>query len=168
VPEGVTPPLEKAAPEPGKRIKPGRGLPPCRSARSAAAPLSPREAVAEANDCVPHMLQVLNAARKAKLRVFYALHHRFRPGDYETWKYIAPVQKATWVHESFEYGTGGGEIRPEFEPKPGEVCCHGALVFQWASPTQIWIAAQEARRPSAHRHRTHRSYLHRSDRSLCR
>jgi hypothetical protein len=24
-------------------------------------------AVAEANDCVPHMLQVLNAARKAKL-----------------------------------------------------------------------------------------------------
>jgi hypothetical protein len=41
-------------------------------------------AVAEANDCVPHMLQVLSAARKAKLRVFYALHHRYRPGDYET------------------------------------------------------------------------------------
>ena len=43
------------------------------------------------------MLQVLNAARKAKLRVFYALHHRYRPGDYETWKYIAPIQKAAWV-----------------------------------------------------------------------
>jgi ureidoacrylate peracid hydrolase len=28
------------------------------------------KAVAEANSCVPHMLQVLNAARKAKLRVF--------------------------------------------------------------------------------------------------
>jgi nicotinamidase-related amidase len=40
--------------------------------------------VAEANNCVPHMLQVLNAARKAKLRVFYALHRRYRPGDYET------------------------------------------------------------------------------------
>src|SRR5262245_45531604 len=24
------------------------------------------------------------------LRVFYALHHRYRPGDNETWKYIAP------------------------------------------------------------------------------
>jgi len=36
-------------------------------------------AVAEANHCVPHMLQVLNAARNAKLRVFYALHHRYRP-----------------------------------------------------------------------------------------
>ena len=36
--------------------------------------------VAEANECVPHMLQVLNAAREAKLRVFYAMHHRYRPG----------------------------------------------------------------------------------------
>src|SRR6202040_250964 len=52
--------------------------------------------VAEANNCVPHMLQVLNAARKAALRVFYAMHHRYRPGDYETWKYIAPIQKAAW------------------------------------------------------------------------
>src|SRR5262249_54860865 len=47
-------------------------------------------AVAEANNCVPHMLQVLNAARKARLRIFYVMHHRYRPGDYETWTYIAP------------------------------------------------------------------------------
>jgi ureidoacrylate peracid hydrolase len=39
--------------------------------------------VAEANNCVPNMPQVLNAARRAELRVFYALHHRYRPGDYE-------------------------------------------------------------------------------------
>jgi nicotinamidase-related amidase len=77
--------------------------------------------VAEANDCVSHMQQVLNAARKAKLRVFYALHRRYRPGDYETWKYIAPIQKAGWARKSFEYGTWGGEIRAEFEPKPGEI-----------------------------------------------
>lgn len=43
--------------------------------------------VAEANDCVPHMLQVLDAVRKAEIRIFYALHHRYRPDDYETWKY---------------------------------------------------------------------------------
>ena len=78
-------------------------------------------AVAEANGCVPHMLAVLNAARAAKLRVFYAMHHRYRPGDYETWKYIAPIQKASWTRKSFEYGTWGGEIRAEFEPKPGEI-----------------------------------------------
>jgi ureidoacrylate peracid hydrolase len=78
-------------------------------------------AVAEANDCVSHMLQVLNSAREAKLRIFYAVHHRYRPGDYETWKYVAPVQKAAWVHKSFECGTWGGEIRAEFAPKPGEI-----------------------------------------------
>jgi ureidoacrylate peracid hydrolase len=77
--------------------------------------------VAEANNCVPHMLQVLNAARKAGLRVFYALHHRYRPGDYETWKYIAPTQKAAWLGKTFEYGTWGGEIRREFEPQPGDI-----------------------------------------------
>ena len=78
-------------------------------------------AVAEANECVSHMLQVLNAARRVQLRVFYALHRRYRPGDYETWKYVAPVQKAAWDRKTFEYGTWGGEIRPEFLPKPGEI-----------------------------------------------
>jgi nicotinamidase-related amidase len=78
-------------------------------------------AVAEANDCVSHMLQVLNAARSAQLPVYYAMHHRYRPGDYETWKYVAPVQGASWRSKSFEYGTWGGEIRAEFVPKPGEI-----------------------------------------------
>ena len=77
--------------------------------------------VAEADDCVPHMLQVLNAARKAGLRVFYAMHHRYRPGDYESWRYIAPIQRAAWRSKSFEYGTWGDEIRAEFAPKPGEI-----------------------------------------------
>lgn len=67
------------------------------------------------------MLQFLNAARKADLWVFYALHRRYRPGDYETWKYIAPIQKPAWGRKTFEYGTWGGEIRPEFEPQPGEI-----------------------------------------------
>lgn len=77
--------------------------------------------VAEANDCVPHMLEVLSAARTAGLRVFYAMHHRYRTGDYETWKYVAPIQRAAWTRKTFEYGTWGGEIRSEFAPRPGEI-----------------------------------------------
>jgi nicotinamidase-related amidase len=77
--------------------------------------------VAEANQCVPHMRQVLDAARRAGIRVFYALHRRYRPGDYETWKYIAPVQKAAWSRKTFEYGTWGGELRAEFQPQPGDI-----------------------------------------------
>src|ERR1700761_5366921 len=73
--------------------------------------------VAEANNCVPNMLQVLDLARRAGLRAFYALHHRYRPGDYETWKYIAPIQKAAWRSKVFEYGTWGAELHPGFEPQ---------------------------------------------------
>jgi ureidoacrylate peracid hydrolase len=77
--------------------------------------------VAEANKCVPHMSQVLDAARNAGIRVFYALHHRYRAGDYEDWTYIAPIQKAAWSRKTFEYGTWGGQLRREFEPQPGDV-----------------------------------------------
>ena len=79
------------------------------------------KAVAEANQCVPNMLKVLEAARQAKLRVLYAMHRRYRPGDYESWKYLAPIQKAAWTHKAFEYGTWGGEFRSEFQPLPGEI-----------------------------------------------
>jgi ureidoacrylate peracid hydrolase len=65
------------------------------------------------------MMQVLDAARKTG--VYYAMHRRYRPGDYETWKYIAPIQKAAWSRKSFEYGTWGGEIRAGFEPHEGDV-----------------------------------------------
>jgi len=36
-------------------------------------------------------------------------------------KYIAPIQKAAWKSKVFEYGTWGGEIRSEFEPKLREI-----------------------------------------------
>jgi nicotinamidase-related amidase len=54
------------------------------------------KAVAEANGCVPNMLEVLHAARKAGIRVFFVSHRRYRPGDYETWTYVAPIQRAAW------------------------------------------------------------------------
>src|SRR5215468_1087377 len=72
--------------------------------------------VAEANQCIPHMLRVLNAGRQAGLHVFFAMHHRYRPGDYEPWKYITPIQKAAQKSKAFEDGTWGGEIRSEFKP----------------------------------------------------
>ena len=77
--------------------------------------------VAEANNCVPNMLHVVNAARKAGLRIFYALHHRYRPGDYETWKYVAPIQRSAWKSKVFEHGAWGGEIPSEFAPQPGDI-----------------------------------------------
>src|SRR5258708_37221972 len=47
--------------------------------------------VVEANRCVPHMLQMLTAARSAGIRIFFAPHHRWRAGDYETRTLWAPL-----------------------------------------------------------------------------
>ena len=80
--------------------------------------------VAEANRCVSNMETVLGASRRAGLRIFYALHRRYRSGDFETWKHVAPIQKAAWSRRTFEYGTWGGEIRSEFVPLPGDVVAH--------------------------------------------
>lgn len=79
------------------------------------------KALAEGNKCVPNMQRVLEAARTAGVRIFYAMHHRYRSGDYETWKYIAPIQKAAWEHKTFEYGTWGGEFQDGFQPQPGDI-----------------------------------------------
>jgi len=124
--------------------------------------------VAEANDCVPHMLQVLSAARNAGIRIFYALHRRYRPGDYETWRYMAPIQKAAWAHKAFEYGTWGGEIRAGFRAQGRGDCRPGALVLQWLCQHRFGLTAEETWHPSADRHRPYRAYLRRSDGSLCR
>ena len=104
-------------------------------------------AVAEANNCVPHMLEVLNAARRAKLRVFYAMHHRYRPGDYETWKYVAPIQRAAWQRKTFEYGTWGGEFRAEFTPAPGEIVAQEHWRSSGFANTDLDLQLKEARHP---------------------
>ena len=77
--------------------------------------------VAEANNCVPHMLQVLNAARKAELRVFYALHRRYRPGDYETWKYIAPFRRRLGCERPSNTARGVARSAPSSSLKPGDI-----------------------------------------------
>ena len=62
------------------------------------------------------LLRWLQVATVAGVVLFTAVASRG-----ETWKYIAPVQKAAWEHKIFESGTWGGEIRSEFKPQPGEI-----------------------------------------------
>ena len=64
------------------------------------------KAVAEANNCVPNMLEVLNAARKVRLRVFYALHHRYRPGDYEIGSTLRPFRRQGWSTRALNTARG--------------------------------------------------------------
>ena len=77
--------------------------------------------VAEANGCVPHMIEVLQAARSAGVRVFFSPHRRWRPGDYETWAFWAPIQEGAARSRVFADGTWGGTFRDEFTPQPGDI-----------------------------------------------
>jgi nicotinamidase-related amidase len=78
--------------------------------------------VAEANGCIPNMLQILGAARSAGVRVFFSPHRRWRAGDSnETWKFWTPIQEAGARSKVFADGTWGGTFRGEFTPQPGEV-----------------------------------------------
>jgi nicotinamidase-related amidase len=77
--------------------------------------------IAEEVNCVRNMERVLEVARQAQLRVFFAPHHRYREGDFATWKTIAPIQKAAWHRKTFEEGSWGGEFHPAFKPLPGEI-----------------------------------------------
>jgi len=77
--------------------------------------------VVEANRCIPNMIEILEAARSAGARIFFAPHHRWRAGDYETWKFWAPIQEAGARSKVFADGTWGGTFRDEFTPRPGEI-----------------------------------------------
>jgi len=77
--------------------------------------------VVEANQCVPHMIEILEATRSAGVRIFYSPHHRWRPGDYETWKFWAPIQEGAARSKVFADGTWGGTFRDEFTPRAGEI-----------------------------------------------
>ena len=72
-------------------------------------------------DCVTHMREVLAAARAADLLVCYAPHHRWRPGDYESWHHMAPTQEAVARHQVFAAESWGGSFHPEFQPACGEL-----------------------------------------------
>lgn len=78
-------------------------------------------AIAEQVGCVPNMLRVLHAARRLGLQVFFAPHHRWRPGSYDGWKYWTPIQRQNDQRRAFEDGTWGGTFRDEFKPVAGEV-----------------------------------------------
>jgi ureidoacrylate peracid hydrolase len=77
--------------------------------------------VVEANGCVPHMIEVLQAALSAGVRIFFATHRRWRAGDYETWKFWAPIQEAAARSKVFADGSWGGTFRDEFAPQPGDI-----------------------------------------------
>lgn len=68
-----------------------------------------------------HMKAVIAAARAAGVTVFIVPHHRYAPGDLDTWAHPNPYIQASARGLVFEKGGWGGEWHPDFTPQPGDV-----------------------------------------------
>ncbi len=76
---------------------------------------------AEAVGMYEHLRTLIPAIRTAQIQVIIVPHHRWREGDYRGWKHMNPSQVRTNEGQHFAAGTWGGEFRPEFGPREGDV-----------------------------------------------
>jgi nicotinamidase-related amidase len=76
---------------------------------------------AEAVGMYEHLRTLIPAIRAARIQVIIVPHHRWRAGDYRGWKHMNPSQVLTNEGQHFAAGTWGGEFRPEFGPREGDV-----------------------------------------------
>ena len=79
------------------------------------------QAIAEANGLIANLKAIADTVRGAGMRVFYAPHRRWEPGDYEDWAHPNPTQRAIMHRHSFARGEWGGDWHPDFIPQPGDV-----------------------------------------------
>ena len=67
---------------------------------------------------------VVAAARASEVTVFVVPHHRYAPGDLDTWAHPNPYIQASARGLVFEKGGWGGEWHPDFAPQPGDTIVH--------------------------------------------
>jgi ureidoacrylate peracid hydrolase len=65
------------------------------------------------------MIEILHAARSAGGRILFAPHRRWRPGEYETWKFWAPIQEGAARSRVFADGSWGGTVRDGYLNRVG-------------------------------------------------
>jgi ureidoacrylate peracid hydrolase len=77
--------------------------------------------VAEKVGCVPHMSQLVQAARSAGVQIIIVPHHRWKEGDYAKWRTIAPIQAKASASKLCQEGSWGAEFHPSFLPQAGDL-----------------------------------------------
>ncbi len=109
------------------------------------------------------MAMVMAAARDAGLRVFYALHHRYRPGDYETSgppRSRAGARVADQVLRGHDVGRRDPDGVRAARGRRGRA---RALGFQRLRQHRPRPAAQAPRHPSSDRHRVADQHVRRAN-----
>lgn len=79
------------------------------------------EGVAREVGLLDNMRTVIAASRKAGIRIFIVPHHRWEPGDYQSWDHPSPDQIASGKRQVFAKNTWGSEWYPDFVPQSGDI-----------------------------------------------
>jgi len=79
------------------------------------------ESVSREVGLLDNLRTVTAAVRKVGIRIFIVPHHRWEPGDYESWDHPNPDQIASGKRQVFEKGAWGGEWHPDFVPQSGDI-----------------------------------------------
>ena len=79
------------------------------------------KAAAEAVDLLTHLRALVEAARRARIVVFYIPHRRWREDDYDGWRHPGPWQSLIDREILFADGMWGGDWPPELAPQLGDV-----------------------------------------------
>src|SRR5215475_3516400 len=77
--------------------------------------------VAEQVGLIEHLRAVVKTVREKDIQVFIVPHHRWEPGDDQSWKHANRSQIASGKSQLCAKGSWGGEWRPEFAPREGDV-----------------------------------------------
>jgi nicotinamidase-related amidase len=64
---------------------------------------------------------IRDATRRAGIKIFIVPHHRWDPGDYESWNHPSPSQVNQMKNHFFARGEWGGEWHPDFAPQAGDI-----------------------------------------------
>ncbi|QQE91027.1 isochorismatase family cysteine hydrolase [Azotobacter chroococcum] len=80
--------------------------------------------VADAVGTLANLRAVVDAMRRAGIRIFYVPHHRARPNDLQSWKHPSPYQLNASHAQVFAVDSWGGEWHPDFQPQPGDIVVH--------------------------------------------
>jgi nicotinamidase-related amidase len=88
-------------------------------------------------DTITHLKELVAAARKHNLSIFYGLHQQMKPGFIMGWKHATPMQHSQKEHDAFAEGSWGVKIFEGLEPdiEKGDV----VVSKHWSSRYELSI-----------------------------
>jgi nicotinamidase-related amidase len=77
--------------------------------------------VAKQVNLIENLKNLIKTGRDQGLPIFYAMHLKYRPGNYDDLKYLSPSQAGIKFAKTFKADSFGSEFHPDFVPESEDV-----------------------------------------------